>query len=74
MSSRTYAPSDATLAELQRHLPPRQVVEVIMTAGSYRMLCMLLETSGVEIESPDSIAHRMSQAEWRDRMPTQHER
>ena len=26
------------------------------------MLCMLLETSGVEIENPDSIGHRMSQA------------
>jgi alkylhydroperoxidase family enzyme len=33
---------DATLAELQHHLPSRQIVEVIMTAGSYRMLCMLL--------------------------------
>ena len=28
---------DATLEELRRHLPARQVVEVIMTAGCYRM-------------------------------------
>jgi 4-carboxymuconolactone decarboxylase len=64
---------DATLAELQRYLPPRQVVEVIMTAGSYRMLCMLLESTGVEIENPDSDAHRLSQAQWRDRMHAQHD-
>jgi hypothetical protein len=36
------------------------------------MLCMMLETSGVEIENRDSDAHRMSQAEWRDRMRPQH--
>ena len=64
---------DATLAELQRHLPPRQVVEAIMTAGCYRMLCMLLETGGVEIENRDSDAHRLSQADWRDRMIPQHD-
>jgi 4-carboxymuconolactone decarboxylase len=63
---------DATLLEVQRHLPPRQVIEVIMTAGAYRMLCMMLETSGVEIENRDSDAHRLSQAEWRDRMCPQH--
>jgi hypothetical protein len=61
------------LAELQRSLPARQVIEVIMTAGSYRMLCMLLETGGVEIETPDSDAPRLTQAEWRQRLQPQHD-
>ena len=65
--------SDAALSELQRHLPDKQVVEVIMTAGCYRMLCMLLESSGVEIENPDSDAHRLSQAQWRERMRAPHD-
>jgi alkylhydroperoxidase family enzyme len=60
--------SDASLAELRRHLPARQVIEVIMTAGCYRMLCMMLETTGVEIEE-DGAAHSMTQDEWRARMP-----
>jgi 4-carboxymuconolactone decarboxylase len=59
--------SDATLSELSNHLPPRQVVELIMTAGCYRMLCMMLETCGVEIEDGGE-AHRMTQAEWQSRM------
>jgi hypothetical protein len=63
---------DATLAELQRYLPDKQIIEVIMIAGCYRMLCMLLESAGVEIESLDSDMHRLSQAQWRDRMRTPH--
>ena len=59
--------SDATLSELCNHLPPRQVVELIMTAGCYRMLCMMLESCGVEIED-EGEAHRMSQADWQSRM------
>jgi AhpD family alkylhydroperoxidase len=62
--------SDVTLSELCQHLPTRQVVELIMTAGCYRMLCMMLETCGVEIEDGGE-AHRMSQADWKLRM--QHE-
>lgn len=58
---------DATLAEVSRHLPHRQVVELIMTAGCYRMLCMLLETTGVEIESGGD-AHTLSQADWQQRV------
>lgn len=59
---------DATLAAVSALLPPRQVVELIMTAGCYRMLCMLLETTGVEIE--DDAADGLSQAQWRNRMST----
>ena len=56
--------SDATLDAVRLHLPPRQVVEIILTAGCYRMLCMMLETCGVEVE-PGGDAHTMSQADWR---------
>jgi 4-carboxymuconolactone decarboxylase len=64
---------DATLADLHRYLPDRQIIEVIMTAGCYRMLCMMLESAGVEIEDRDSDVHRLSQAQWRDRMREQHD-
>jgi 4-carboxymuconolactone decarboxylase len=64
---------DATLEELQRHLPDKQIIEVIMTAGCYRMLCMLLESADVEVENPDSDAHRLSQAQWRERMRAPHD-
>jgi 4-carboxymuconolactone decarboxylase len=60
--------SDATLAEISRHLSHRKIVEVIMTAGCYRMLCMMLETCGVEIEEAGA-AHTMTQAEWQKKAP-----
>lgn len=56
--------SDAALATIGRILPPKQIVEIIMTAGCYRMLCGLLETCGVEIE-PDGDAHRLTQDDWK---------
>lgn len=65
--------SDATLAEIGRHLPPRQIIEVIMTAGCYRMLCTMLETCGVEIE-PGGDAHRLSQSDWQSRMSHKEQR
>ena len=58
---------DDTLAAVSGHLPPRQIVELIMTAGCYRMLCMMLETCGVEIERPGDIPH-LTQAEWQSRL------
>lgn len=43
--------SDQTLAGLRRYFSERQVVELIMDIGCYHMVCMMLETCGVEIET-----------------------
>lgn len=59
--------NDATLAAVARHLPPRQIVELIMVAGCYRMLCMMLETCGVDIESPGEVP-QLTQAQWQSQM------
>ena len=61
--------SDESLAALRRHFSDRQVVELIMLIGNYRMLCMLLETCGVEIEAPGSV-EQPDQKEWERRMST----
>lgn len=58
---------DQTLADLAQHLPERQIIEIIMVAGCYRMLCMMLETCGVDIEEGGA-AHSMSQKEWQARI------
>src|SRR5262245_8312906 len=36
--------SDEAFAELQRHFPPREIVEVIVTVGYYMMVARLLES------------------------------
>jgi len=58
--------SDTTLSELRRHLPDRQVIELILTVGCYRMVCMLLETTGVDIETAD--ADQPAWKEWESRI------
>jgi alkylhydroperoxidase family enzyme len=44
--------SDAALAEVARHLPEREMVELILMAGFYTMLARLTETLGVEVDPP----------------------
>lgn len=44
--------SPAALAELRKHLPDRQVVELILMAGFYTMLARLTETLEVENDPP----------------------
>ena len=58
---------DETLAELRKHFSDRQVLELIMVVGSYNMLCMMLETCGVEIEAPGTV-EQPDQKEWERRM------
>jgi len=62
---------DATLAELQCHFPPRQVIKIIITARCCRVLCMLLETTDVDIEangcacSPVALRNMLRERFWR---------
>ena len=42
--------SDATFAALARHLPPKQLQELLVTIGYYMMVCRFLETFDVDIE------------------------
>jgi alkylhydroperoxidase family enzyme len=44
--------SEETLAQVRRHLPDREIVELILMAGFYIMLVRLTETLGVETEPP----------------------
>ena len=43
--------SDAALDAVRRHLDDRQVVELVVTAGYYGLVCRVLETLGVDRES-----------------------
>lgn len=61
--------SDETLAAVSRHMSPRQIVELILVAGNYRMLASMLETCGVEIEDGGD-AHSTSQTDWQQRSQT----
>jgi len=45
-------PSDATLADVRKHLSNREIVELILMAGFYTTLARLTETLGVETEAP----------------------
>jgi 4-carboxymuconolactone decarboxylase len=42
---------DPTLAAVRRHLDSAQVVDLIVVTGYYMMVCRLLETCGVELDS-----------------------
>ena len=44
--------SEETLAQARRHLPDREIVELILMAGFYITLARLTETLGVETEPP----------------------
>jgi alkylhydroperoxidase family enzyme len=48
--------SDATFATLARHLSPREIVELILTAGYYMMVARLLETTAVDLDPPAGTA------------------
>jgi alkylhydroperoxidase family enzyme len=43
--------SDATFAEMSRHFPPREIVELILAVGFYMTVARLLETTAVDIET-----------------------
>ena len=53
---RTPKLSDAAFAELERHFPPREIVELLVTVGYYMMVARLLESTAVEIDSPTGTA------------------
>jgi 4-carboxymuconolactone decarboxylase len=42
--------SDATFAEMARHFPPREIVELILAIGFYMAVARLLETTAVDLE------------------------
>jgi alkylhydroperoxidase family enzyme len=44
--------SDATFAALAALVPPRQVVEVLLTIGYYMMIARLLESTAVDLDPP----------------------
>ena len=44
--------SEATVAEVRKHLSDRELVELILMAGFYIMLARLTETLGIETEAP----------------------
>jgi alkylhydroperoxidase family enzyme len=48
--------SDAAFAELERHFPPREIVEILVTVGYYMMLARLLESTAVDIDPPAGTA------------------
>lgn len=43
--------SDRTLDAVRRHLSDAEVVDLIMVTGFYMLICRLLETTGVELDS-----------------------
>jgi alkylhydroperoxidase family enzyme len=53
---RTPKLSDATFAELERHFPPREIVELLVTVGYYMMVARLLESTAVDIDGPAGTA------------------
>jgi len=48
--SRGYRASDATFAEVRRHLDEGQTVELSIVIGYYEMVCRVLESLQVELE------------------------
>jgi alkylhydroperoxidase family enzyme len=44
--------SEATFAELARHLSPQEIVELIVTVGYYMLVARLLETTAVDLDPP----------------------
>ena len=48
--------SDATFAALAALVPPRQVVEVLLTIGYYMMIARLLESTAVDLDPPAGTA------------------
>jgi len=48
--------SDATFAEMSRHFPPREIVELILAIGFYMAVARLLETTAVDLEDAPGTA------------------
>jgi alkylhydroperoxidase family enzyme len=48
--------SDAAFANLQRHFPPRQIVELLVTVGYYMLIARLLESTAVDLDPPAGTA------------------
>jgi alkylhydroperoxidase family enzyme len=44
--------SDETFAELAAHLPPRQIVELLLVIGQYMMLARVMATLELELDEP----------------------
>jgi alkylhydroperoxidase family enzyme len=45
-------PDDATFAALREHLPPRQIVELILVTGAYAMLGRLMTATDLDLDGP----------------------
>ena len=48
--------SDAAFAELERHFPPREIIELLVTVSYYMMIARLLESTAVDIDPPAGTA------------------
>ena len=60
---RNVRPSDGALEALRRHFDLPALFAIIVTAGQYSMVCRLLETTGIPIESdPDLAVRSISQS------------
>src|SRR5262245_39063222 len=53
---RTPKLSDAAFADLERHFPPREIVELLVTVSYYMMIARLLESTAVDIDPPAGTA------------------
>jgi alkylhydroperoxidase family enzyme len=45
-------PDDATFRALAERLPPRQIVELLLTAGTYLMLAKMMTTLDLDVDKP----------------------
>ena len=45
--------SDATLTEVRRHLSDRQLLDLILVTGLYRMVAAAIETSGIALDGAE---------------------
>ena len=44
-------PSDASLAKIREFLSPREILDLVCVSGGYTLVCRLIETTGVELDS-----------------------
>jgi alkylhydroperoxidase family enzyme len=47
--------SDATFARMRARFSPQEIVELVLAIGYYMMIARLLETTGVDLESPSEM-------------------
>lgn len=48
---RDVRPSDRALEGLRKHLSEGEILELVLTVGTYMTVCRLLETTGVELDA-----------------------